>query len=68
MKKVSFYYGWKIIYRPSNPVTGRFMAVKHGITMCADSQATLIDMIDRRRKDPNSWPNKNLGSVPVCGL
>ena len=46
-----FYYGWTIDYVPNNPVTGKFVAQRFGVEMCAHDAATICRMIDQRHAD-----------------
>ena len=40
------YNGHKLTYNPSAPVTGKWRAVRHGVSMCANDKPMLMRMID----------------------
>jgi len=42
------YRGWKISYDSRAPVTGKFSAIKYGVSMCANTKEMLYSMIDQR--------------------
>lgn len=42
------YRGWWIYFNPHAPVTGRWSAVRFGVSMCAGTEEGLIHMIDTR--------------------
>ena len=43
-----FYRGWFVTYYNNAPVTGRYVASRHGVKICANSQENLIKMLDLR--------------------
>jgi hypothetical protein len=47
----NFYRGWHIYYQPSAPVTGRYSAEQHGVSMCANDVNMLYKMIDAKIYD-----------------
>lgn len=42
------YKGWLITYGACLPVTGRYLATRYGVEMCAHSYGALMHMIDHR--------------------
>jgi hypothetical protein len=44
-----FYRGWSIYYSANAPVTGKFQAVKFGVSMCANTEEMLVLMINQRQ-------------------
>ena len=42
---IRYYGGWSIYHNPNAPVTGRFAAVRWGVSMCANTEEFLISMI-----------------------
>ena len=52
MKKIDNHYrGWDIFYSAAAPVTGRHRAVRHGVTMNANTVEAIKHMIDLRHED-----------------
>lgn len=49
MKYPSIYKGWNIYFGMSYPITGRFQALRNGVSLCANTFETLKKMIDLRR-------------------
>jgi hypothetical protein len=45
---LSVHNGWHIRHSSHAPVTGRWQAVRHGVSMCAGTSAALLNMIDQR--------------------
>lgn len=45
------YRGWNISYSASRPVTGTFVAERHGVTLSASSRVSIERMVDQRRLD-----------------
>jgi len=42
------YNGWTIRYYPAAPVTGRWSAIRFGVSICAGTEEALKRMIDQR--------------------
>jgi len=42
---IRHYLGWRVYYDPSAPITGRYWAVQHGVTICTNTESGLIEMI-----------------------
>lgn len=42
------YKGWKISYDSAAPITGKFRAIKYGVSLCANTEQMLYNMIDQR--------------------
>lgn len=40
--------GWHVIYNRDNPITGRWYAVKYGVSICAGTEEALQEMIRMR--------------------
>lgn len=45
------YRGWYVYYQPGAPVTGRWAAVRYGVSICAGTEEAIIHMIDTRPDD-----------------
>ena len=43
-----YYSGYQITYNPSAPVTGKWRAVRHGVSLCANDKPMLQRMIDAK--------------------
>ena len=39
------YSGYQITYNPSAPITGKWRAVRHGVSLCANDKPMLMRMI-----------------------
>ena len=48
---MNYYRGWDISYVGGRPVTGRWVAKQHGVSMCANTEEMLQSMIDRKILD-----------------
>ncbi len=46
--KVTTYKGWLIDYNANAPITGKFRAVKMGVSICGNTKALLMRMIDQK--------------------
>lgn len=44
----SMYRGWKITYNINRPVTGKYVAERHGVTVCATTRVAIERMVDAR--------------------
>jgi len=42
------YRGWKITYNINRPVTGKYVAERHGVEICAASRVAIERMVDAR--------------------
>ncbi len=45
---MTYYQGWNYAHNPARPVTGQWRATRHGVGMCAGTEAQLKRMIDVR--------------------
>ncbi len=54
-RNVYVYYGWQISHVPSNPVTGRWIAVHYGVEMCAGTLESLERMVVAKELDRQAW-------------
>jgi len=53
---IRHYNGWKVHKNPNAPITGRWSAVWHGVSMCHNTHEGLIRMIDiRTHESRESW-------------
>lgn len=48
LKNIDQFRGWKIYCNPSAPITGRYQAIRYGVSMCAGNKEALINMIKNR--------------------
>lgn len=48
---MAYHNGWTVIQVPSNPITGRWVAYRHGVRMCAATKAGITAMIDIWNKE-----------------
>jgi hypothetical protein len=48
---MNYYRGWLLLYSPSRPITGRWVAKRHGVSLCARTEKELKEMIDLREYD-----------------
>lgn len=39
-------HGWHVQEIPSNPVTGRWIATRFGVEMCANTEAQILRMVE----------------------
>ena len=46
-----FYRGFTIYYRPSNPVTGRWVAMRHGVRLNGHSWEALRSVINNHTEE-----------------
>jgi len=45
----NYLQGWVITYLPNNPITGRYIATRQGVRICAGSYEAITEMIRRRK-------------------
>lgn len=50
----NYYRGWVLSHRYIRPVSGRWVAARHGVTMCHSTREGLINMIDARLSEEQS--------------
>lgn len=51
MWRSNYYRGWTLSHCYERPVTGRWVAVQHGVEICHSDREGLCSMIDQRAKD-----------------
>lgn len=51
MKTLLVYNLWKITYDEKRPETGKYVAERFGVTMCANSEDAIKRMIDTKNKE-----------------
>jgi len=56
--------GWEVVYNGFAPITGRYKARRHGVTMCAGTRAGLESMITKRNQDERERLHLEAGHRP----
>jgi hypothetical protein len=50
------YRGWGCGFDPERPVTGRWQAIRHGVSICAGTREALERMIDFKVAEAQAGP------------